>query len=76
MSYKRQISKLNRENFVAWQELMRLHLANISDLDYKYLNVEYKTPIGILSVKDIVVKKNHNIMMIDIAFVLSYAKFD
>ena len=35
-----------------------------------------KTPTGTLSVEDIVEKKNHNIMMIDIAFSLSYVEFD
>ena len=56
--------------------LMRLHLATISDLGCKYLDTEYKNPSRTLSVEDIVEKKNHNIMMIDIASALSYAKFD
>ena len=55
---------------------MRLHLTTISDLGCKYLDIEYKTPIGTLSIEDIVEKKNHNIMMIDIAFALNYVKFD
>ena len=55
---------------------MRLHLATISDSGCKYLDEEYQTPIGTLSVGDIAKKKNHNIMMIDIASALSYAKFD
>ena len=54
---------------------MRLHLATISDSGCKYLDVEYRTPTRTLSVEDIA-EKNHNIMMIDIAFALSYAKFD
>ena len=28
MSYKREIPRLNRNNFLAWQGLMRLHLAD------------------------------------------------
>ena len=67
MSYKREIPKLNRDNFSAWQELMRLHLATISDLGCKYLDEEYQTPTSTLLVGDIVERKNHNIMMIDIA---------
>ena len=55
---------------------MRLHLATISDLDFKYLDGEYKTPTGTLSVEHIAEKKNHNIMMIDIASTLSYVEFD
>ena len=55
---------------------MRLHLATISDLGCKYLDEEYKTPTGTLYVGDLAEKKNHNIMMIDIASALSYAEFD
>ena len=76
MSYKREIPKLNKDNFLAWQGLMRLHLATISDLGCKYLHAKYKTPTGTLSVEDLAEKKNHNIMMIDIASALSYEEFD
>ena len=55
---------------------MRLHLATMSDLGWKYLDTKYKNPTRTLLVKDIAKKKNHNIMMIDIAFTLSYADFD
>ena len=76
MSYKREIPKLNTDKFLAWQGLMRLHLASIGDLGCKYLEEEYITPIGTLSVGDIVDKRNHNTMMIDIASTLSYEEFD
>ncbi|MFA1068236.1 hypothetical protein ACDI57_27835, partial [Klebsiella pneumoniae] len=55
---------------------MRLHLATISDSSCKYLDEEYKTHTGTSSVGDLAEKKNHNIMMIDIAFALSYVEFD
>jgi hypothetical protein len=55
---------------------MRLHLATINDSSCKYLDVEYKTPTGTLLVEDIAEKKNHNIMMIDIASALNYVEFD
>ena len=55
---------------------MRLHIATINDLGWKYLDAEYKTPTGTLSVEDIAKKKNHNIMMINIASALSYVEFD
>ena len=76
ISYRREIPKLNRDNFVAWQGLMRVHLRNISNLGSKYLDEEYKTPNGTLSNEDIAEKKNHNVMMNDIAFALSYSEFD
>ena len=55
---------------------MRLHLATIGDSGCKYLDAKYKTPIGTLSIEDLAEKKNHNIMMIDIASPLSYEEFD
>ena len=76
MSYRREIPKLNRDNFAACQGLTRLHLATISDSSCKYLDFEYKTPTGTLSIEDMAEKKNHNIMMIDIASALSYAELD
>ena len=76
MSYKREIPRLNRDNFSAWQGLMSLHLASIGDSGCKYLDEEYIAPTSTLSVGDIAEKKNHNTMMIDIASTLSYEEFD
>ena len=76
MSYNRKILRLNRDNFSAWQGLMRLILASIGDSGCKYLDEEYVAPTGILSIGDIIEKKNHNTMMIDIASALSYEEFD
>ena len=70
------IPRLNKDNFSPWQELMRLHLATISDSRCKYLDEEYQTPTGTLSVGYVAEKKNQNIMMIDIASALSYVEFD
>ena len=55
---------------------MRLHLASIGDSGCKYLDEEYTTPTGTLSVGEIDGKKNHNTMMIDITSALSYEEFD
>ena len=76
MSYKREISKLNIDNFLAWQGLTRLHIATISDSGCTYLDSKYKTSSGTLLIGDIAEKKNHDIMMIDIASALSYIEFD
>lgn len=76
MSYKREIPRLNKNNFSAWQGLMRLHLASIGDLGCKYIDQEYTIPTGTLTIEDIAEKKNHNTMMIDIASALSYEEFD
>ena len=76
MSYKREISRLNRDNFLAWKGLMRLHLASIGDSRLKYLDEEYAEPTSTLFVNDIAKKKTHNNMKIDIASTLSYEEFD
>ena len=55
---------------------MRLHLATITDSSLKFLENSYKAPIGRLTMEHITKKKNHNIMMIDIASTLNYAEFD
>ena len=55
---------------------MRLHLETINDSGCKYLDNQYKALTGTLTIEEIVEKKNHNIMMIDIASALNYAKFN
>ena len=76
MSYKREIIRLNIDNFSTWQGLMRLYLASIGDTRLKCLDAEYVEPFGTLSVNDIAEKKTHNNTMIDIASALSYEEFD
>ena len=76
MSYRREIPKLNKDDFNAWKELMRLHLETIGDTGLKNLDTKYKAPNGTMIVEEIVEKKSHNIMMIDIALFLNYAEFD
>ena len=55
---------------------MRLHLASIGYTRLKHLDVKYVEPTSTLSINDIVEKKTHNTMMIDIASALSYEEFD
>ena len=55
---------------------MILHRASTSDSGCKYIDEEYTTPTSTLSIGDIVEKNNHNTMMIDIDFALSYEEFD
>ena len=66
MSYKREIPRLNKDNFSVWQGLMKLHFAAVGDTGLKYLDEKYEEPSGTLSVNDIFEKKTHNNMMIDI----------
>ena len=76
MSYRREIPKLNRDNFEAWQELIKLYLATINDLGLKYLENSYNGPTRVFTKEEIIEKKNHNIMMIDISSALNYVEFD
>ena len=64
MSYRREIPKLNKDNFVAWQELMRLHLSTIGDTSLYSLDNEYVGPPRPLSMDQMVDMKNHNTVMI------------
>lgn len=75
MSYKREIPRLNRDNFSSWQGLMRRHLDFIGDTTLKYLDAKYVEPSSTLSINDIAENKIHN-MMIDIASSLIYEEFD
>ena len=76
MTYKREIPKLNRDNFKTWQELMKLHLMILSHTSCHYLENDYKALATAMSAKQMKEHKNHNIMMVDIAPALSYTKFD
>ena len=76
MSYKREIPRLNRDNFSAWQELMKLHLSSISDVGLFYLENKYVPPPKPMIVEHMKEAKDHNIMMIDIASSLNYYEFD
>ena len=76
MSYRREIPKMNKDNFKAWNEIMRFHLETIGDLGLNYLDTNYVSPTRTITVEEIIKKKNHNIMMIDIVSTLNYVEFD
>ena len=76
MSYRREIPKLNKDNFSAWKDLMKLHLETISGLGLKYLNTSQKAPTGTMTIEEITEKKNYDIIMINIASNLNYVEFD
>ena len=39
--YKKEVPKLNKENFPAWQSLKKLHIAKIGDSTKFYLENKY-----------------------------------
>lgn len=73
---KREVPKINRDNFPAWKILMKLHLGGLGDHAQYTITVEYADPAGALITKDLKKKKEHNQTMLEIAYALSYAEFD
>ena len=73
---KRDVPKLNRDNFVAWKSLMKLYLGSIGDYAKNSITVDHVDLVGHLTVDDLSKKKEHNQAMLEIALALSYAKFD
>ena len=73
---KREIPKLNKENFMAWQILMKLHLGSISDYAQSCIVTEHVDPTGTPTTKDMKNKQDHNQAMLEIASALNDAEFD
>ena len=76
MMSKTEVSKLNRDNFVAWQSLLKLHLGSISDYAQTSILDDHVTPIGPLTIEDLKRRKDHNQAMLETASALRYAEYD
>lgn len=74
--YKKEVPKLNKENFPAWQSLMKLHLANIGDSAKYYIENSYVSLVAPLTAKEMRAKQEHNQVMLEIASALSYLEFE
>ena len=57
---KREVPKLNRDNFPTWKSLMKLHLGGLGDHAKTTITVEHVNPIGVLTTQDMKKKKEHN----------------
>ena len=73
---KREVPKLNRDNFSAWQSLMKMHLGSISDHAKTTIIVDHVDVSGVSTTEDMNKKKEHNQEMLEIAFALNYVEFD
>ena len=73
---KRDVPKLNKDKFVAWKILMKLHLGSIGDHAQTTIIVEHVDPASVPTTEDMKKKKEHNQAMLEIASALSYAEFD
>ena len=69
---KRDVPKLNIDNFAAGQSLMKLHLGSIGDYVQTSITVDHVEPAGPFTTKDLSKKKEHNQAMLEIASTLSY----
>ena len=73
---KREVPKLNRDNFAAWKILIKLQLGSIDDDAKTSILVEHVDPAGPLSTDDLNKMKEHNQAMLEIASAFSYVEFD
>ena len=77
MTHKRDVPKLNKENFPTWKNLMRLHISSINDSSINSMDNEYVKVITTpLTIEQLKLKQEHNQAMLEISSSLSYAKFD
>ena len=57
---KREVFKINRENFPAWKILMNLHLGGLGDHAQSTIIIKHVNPIGDLTIEDLKKKKGNN----------------
>ena len=73
---KREVPKLNKDNFVAWKSLMKLYLGSIGDYSQTSILVDHIDPGGPLTIEDLSKKNEHNQAMLEFASTLSYVEYD
>ena len=73
---KRDVPKLNKENFPTWKNMMKLHLGGLGDHAQSTIITEHANHVEALTAEDLKKKKDHNHAMLEIASALSYSKFD
>ena len=57
---KREVPKLNGDNFPTWKSLMKLHLGGLGDHAQSYIIVDHVDPARTLTAKDMNKKNEHN----------------
>ena len=73
---KREVPKCNKEKFLPWKSLLKLHLGGIGEHAQSTISVEHVDPTGFLITEDMKKKKEHNQTILEISSALSYAKID
>ena len=73
---KRDVPKLNRDNFPTWKILMKLHLGGLGDHAQSTIITEHVDHVGAPTTEDVKKKREHNQVMLEIASALRYVEFD
>ena len=68
--------EINKDNFPAWQSLMKLHLGGLGDHAQSCITVEHVNPTKTPTIEDMRKMKEHNQAMLEIASALTYVEFD
>ncbi len=55
--YKREVPKLNKENFPTWKSLMKLHIFGVGDTTWNSVENAYFDPTGTLTAKKLKARK-------------------
>ena len=72
---KRKVPNLNRDNFLAWKILMKLHIGGHGDHAKSTITTEHVDPTRVPTIEDMKKKKEHNQAMLGISYALSYVEF-
>lgn len=54
---KREVPKINRDNFPTWKIMMKLYLGGLGDCAQSTITIEHIDPAGALTAKDLKMKK-------------------
>ena len=73
--YKKEVPKLNRENFPTWQSMMKLHITSIGDTTWTSVETGYTSPTRTLSVEQLRERKEHNQAILEIASIRTYSEY-
>lgn len=74
--YKNEVPRLSKENFPAWQSLMKLHMVIIGEGEIHYIEHGYVKIPRPLTTQQMKEKQEHNHAMLEIESTLSYTNFD
>ena len=74
--YKKEVPKLNKENFPTWKSLMKLHLGGLGDFAMSTMTTKFVEVTGVVTSQQMIEKKEYYKEMLQMAYALSYSEFD